>query len=181
MPPPKKAAKKVAAKHAHHDDAGKDMRRAYEHLGRVGILHSLLEKAATRDIADLTRLAEQELASGHMKDAADLLRAAEHLSFGALNGPHGEKKVDVKLVDAITQEFGHKIDKAEEHWSEENDHHARLEEIYSKATELAQEAFHSGAYRQALELARGVEALAHVRVHKARQLGTGAEQHKLNA
>ena len=179
MPPPKKAAKKIAAKHAHHDDAGKDMRRAYEHLGRVEILHSLLEKAVKKDVADLTMLAEQELALGHMKDAADLLRAAEHLSFGALNSSEAEKNVDAKLVDAITREFGHKLDKAEEHWSDEHDHHAKLEAIYSTTAQCAQKAFDSGAYRQALELARGAEALAHVKVHEAKQLG--AEQHKLNA
>lgn len=181
MPPPKKAAKKVAAKHAHHDDAGKDMRRAYEHLGRVGVLHSLLEKGSTKDIADLTVLAEQELASGNMKDAADLLRAAEHLSFGALNSSKAEKNVDPKLVDAITKEFGHKRDKAEEHWSDEDEHHGKVEEIYSKISARAQKAFDGGAYRQALEFARGAEALAHVKIHGAKQLGSRPEQHKLNS
>ena len=181
MPPPKKAAKKAAAKHAHHDDAGKDLLRAYEHLGRVRVLHSLLEKAATKDISDLTKLAEQELASGHMKDAADLLRAAEHLSFGALNSSKAEKNVDANLVVAITKEFGHKLDRAEEHWSDGDNHHDTVGEIYSKTTERAQKAFDSTAYRQALELARGAEALAHVKVHETKQLGAGAEQHKLNA
>ena len=126
-------------------------------------------------------LAEQELASGHMKDGADLLRAAEHLSFGALNSSKAEKNVDAKLVDAITKEFGHKLDKAEEHWSDANEHHAKLEAIYSTTTQRAQQAFDSGAYRQALELARGAEALAHVKIHDAKQLGAGAELHKLNA
>lgn len=181
MPSPKKAAKKVAAKHAHHDDAGKDMRRAYEHLGRVGVLHSLLEKGFTKDIADLTMLAEQELASGHMKDAADLLRAAEHLSFGALNSSKAEKNVDPKLVDAITKEFGHKLDTAEEHWSDQGEHHEQVGGIYSQTAQRAQKAFDGGAYRRALELARGAEALAHVKIHGTKQLGSGPEQHKLNS
>lgn len=181
MPPPKKAAKKVAAKHAHHDEADKDMRRAYEHLGRVGVLHSLLEKGSTKDIADLTMLAEEELASGHMKDAADLLRAAEHLSFGALHSSKAEKNVDPKLLDAITKEFGHKLDKAEEHWSNEDEHHEQVGGIYAQTAERAQKAFDGGAYRRALELARGAEALAHVRIHRAKQLLSGREQHKLSS
>lgn len=179
MPPPKKAAKKVAAKHA-HDDAAKDMRRAYEHLGRVSVLHSLLEQSVTGEIADLTRLAEQELASGHMKDAADLLRAAEHLSFGALNSSKAEKSVDPKLMSAITKEFGHKLEKAGEHWSGEKEHDRKVEAIYTRTAERARKAFDGAAYRQALELARGAEALAHVKVH-ARQVGPGTQQPKLKA
>ena len=42
--PPKKAAKKSAAKFASKHDEGKDLRRAYEHQGRVVALHSVVGK-----------------------------------------------------------------------------------------------------------------------------------------
>ncbi len=183
---PKKATKKAAAKHGHHhdagkDDTGKDMRRAYEHLGRVRVLRSLLAKGSTKDIDDLTILAEKELKSGHMKDAADLLRAAEHLSFGALDTSEADKNIHPKLVDAITHEFDRKLEKAEEHWSAKDEHHGTIAGMYAKTTQLARKAFEAGAYCEALELARGAEALAHVKVHDGKQLGGVTERHQLNA
>ncbi len=181
MIPAKKAAKK-AAKHVHHEDNGtKDIRRAYEHLGRVQILHGSLDKQAIKDIATLTMLAEQQLAGERMKDAADLLRAAEHLSFGALNSSKAEKRIDPKLEEEIGKEFHHKLEKAEEHWTEKSDHHAAVQDIYTSVTERALKAFQNGAYRRALELARGAEALAHASLYDAKELGSGAGAKKLKA
>lgn len=163
MPPAKQAAKKAAKKHIpHKDPATKDRRRAHEHLGRVEILQKLVEKPAAEEIAVLTELAHQEIEAGHIKEAADLLRAAEHLSFGSIHAPKAEK-ADPELEKEITSEFEHKLEKADEHWSEKEEHLEGLEEIYLRARDRAQETFDAGSYRQALELARAAEALGHVR------------------
>jgi len=84
--PPKKAAKKAVKHHDLKHQEAKDLRRAYEHLGRVEILQRALQQTHVEHVSTLAALAEQELQSGHIKDAADLLRAAEHLSFAALAG-----------------------------------------------------------------------------------------------
>ena len=166
MPPPKKAAKKAAAKHAPHEDpATKDRRRAHEHLGRVEALHKLVEKPAAKEIGVLTELAKEQIEAGHPKEAADLLRAAEHLSFGSLHAPKAEE-VDPKLEEDLTKEFDSKLEKADEHWSEEEEHLEGLEEVFTHAKDLAQKAFEAGSYRQALELARAAEALSHVKFHE---------------
>jgi hypothetical protein len=100
----KKAAKKVAAKHAdpqHHER--RDLRRAYEHLGRVEILKQN-GQAELNDVVSLVALAEKELVQGHRKDAADLLRAAEHFSFAAIV-PSATKpgKVSPELKDVVLE------------------------------------------------------------------------------
>src|SRR5258708_16482578 len=79
--PPKKAAKKSAKHHDHKHDSAKDLRRAYEHLGRLEILQRTLQPTQAGDVKSLITLAKQELENGHRKDAADLLRPAEHFSF----------------------------------------------------------------------------------------------------
>ncbi|MGI4852651.1 MAG: hypothetical protein ACRYF4_01240 [Janthinobacterium lividum] len=178
MPPVKKAAKSAASKHTPQEDAAKDTRRAYEHLGRVEVLHASLDHAAT-EITQLTELAQQRLNAGHGRDAADLLRAAEHLSFGALSSPKKDAGIERELLDAITKEFDHKLDKAEEHWSKDEEHHAMVELVYEAVTGRARKAFDAGAYRKALELARGAEALAHVPSRGVKQLSAAATQHQL--
>ena len=82
--PPKKAAKKSAKHHDPKHDSAKDLRRAYEHLGRVDILQRVLQPKHAHDVKSLVTLAERELENGHRKDGANLLRAAEHFSFAAL-------------------------------------------------------------------------------------------------
>ena len=167
--PAKKAAKKVAAKHAdpkHHE--AKDLRRAYEHLGRVEILQRALEPKNTKDIHSLVGLAEHELGKGHRKDAADLLRAAEHFSFAALaNTKSKSSGVSQEIIDIATEEVGHLTRKANEHWDEhdEGEHRPSVTALFYSSLESAATALNSGMYRQALELARGAEALAHVRKH----------------
>lgn len=173
--------KKAAVKHAPHEDASKDMRRAYEHLGRVEILHASLDHHAAAEITELTKLAQHELATTHVKDAADLLRAAEHLSFGALNSPKKDAHMEAKLVEAITEEFHGKLKKADQHWSGEEHRHKAIDDIYNAVIERANKAFGAGAYRQALELARGAEALAHVHIAASKQLEVEVEQHQLTA
>ena len=160
MPPPKKAARKAPAKSVPKHDEGKDLRRAHEHQGRVEVLRPSLSKNA-RDVDALVKLAEQELSSSHPKDAADLLRAAEHLSFGYLAASKASKNVDSKLAASVEQEFQHKLEKAGEHWEEPE----ALSALYQKTLDSAQKAFNAGAHRKALELVRAAEAMAHVHLH----------------
>ena len=175
MPSPKNAA----GKHAPHEDAAKDMRRAYEHLGRVEVLHAattLTKASASGAVTSLTTLAQQELTAGHIKEAAELLRAAEHLSFGALRAGKRESSIDPRLAEAITKEFDHKLEKAEERWAEQERHHAVVEQVYVAAKEGAWKSYERGAFRQALELARGAEALAHVRLSAAKEIADGGRR-----
>jgi hypothetical protein len=109
---PKKAAKK-GAKH-HHDKrhAGKDLRRAYEHLGRVQALESIVPATVSTQIATLTALAQKSLHASEQKSAADLLRAAEHLAFGSLASPAKATRLGDALEEAINAEYEHLMDKA---------------------------------------------------------------------
>jgi hypothetical protein len=160
--PPKKAAKKSAK---HQDDKhhhAKDLRRAYEHLGRVEILRHVLS-ASGDDIATLVDLAQREVANGAAKNAADLLRAAEHLGFAAiLNRPSGKAEVFGGLMSAIRDEFDRLQEKAQDHWEADGADPA-VGKIFKDSLKKAAMAREQGAYRQALELVRGAEALAHVK------------------
>ncbi len=166
--PAKKAAKKVAskaAKKAPHHHPSRDLRRAYEHLGRIEILEGALVGSAYVEVSSLANLAEQQLVSGHAKNAADLLRAAEHISFAAL-APHesstGTPRVSAELKAAIAGEIDHLRQRAEDHWAEGDDDRRVLEGLYSRTLKQARMAYARGMYRPALELARAAEALAHV-------------------
>lgn len=87
---PKKAHKKAAKKAPkkgpkHHEEhGGRDLRRAYEHLGRLHALQGLLASEVAGQVKGLTGLAESRLQADDAKSAADLLRAGEHLAFGSL-------------------------------------------------------------------------------------------------
>lgn len=181
---PKKAAKK-GAKH-HHDKrhAGKDLRRAYEHLGRVQALESIVPATVSTQIATLTALAQKSLHASEQKSAADLLRAAEHLAFGSLASPAKATRLGDALEEAINAEYEHLMDKANEHWERQvDDRPAGVEELYDTMLEAASAAYGSSAYRRALEFARGAEAQAHV--HNGEQLkledGGKAKRKKLKA
>ncbi len=176
----KKAAKK-AAKH-HKDkkhDGGKDLRKAYEHLGRLGAMRELLPATVASRVSTLTELAEASLRAGEAKSAADLLRAGEHLAFGTLASKTKEQRLSEALVDAIHADYEHMLDKAEEHRERHGDETpAAVGALYDTMLEAASEAFDKGAYRRALEFARGAEALAHVRGHAAAKLEDGGEKPK---
>jgi hypothetical protein len=162
---PKKAAKKSAKDHGkkdHHE--GKDLRRAYEHLGRLSGLEKLLSAGVTAQIGVLTELAQRSLLEGEAKSAADLLRAGEHLGFGSLASQAKESRVSEELASALNAEYEHLVDKAEEHWEKrEGERPGAIEPVYESMVEAACAAFAKGAWRRALEFARGAEALAHVR------------------
>lgn len=155
--PPKKLPAKSAPKH----DEGKHLRRAHEHHGRVLAMHSA-HGAHASEIKTITELAEKELAGSHFKDAADLFRAAEHLSFGMVASEKADADVSKRLKLSLKEEYENKRSKADEHWEESE----TLSAIYEKTGDGAQQAFEAGAYRRALELVRAAEALAHVHLHE---------------
>lgn len=181
--PANKAAKKAAAKHAdpkHHE--AKDLRRAYEHLGRVEILQHSLGATSAKEIHTLVTLAEKELGKGHRKDAADLLRAAEHFSFAALAAEATSGNVSDELKGIVAEEVDHLTERANEHWGESDreEHHASIAPLFHTSLEAAEKALEVGSYRQALELARGSEALAHVKKHGPEQLGAATSDPRLS-
>ncbi|MDP9052342.1 MAG: hypothetical protein M3O31_16715 [Acidobacteriota bacterium] len=170
--PVKKAAKKAAKKMARkspHNLPSQDLRRAYEHLGRVDILEGALAGVHFVQVSALATLAQQELASGHARDAAEMLRAAEHICFAALapeDRPIAVPLVSADLKAAVSEELDRLRRRAEASWtdpdSDENQAHETIAAIYSAALEHAALAFSRGAYRPALELARAAEALSQI-------------------
>jgi hypothetical protein len=179
---PKKAAKKAPKHHkGGKHDGGKDLRKAYEHLGRLGALRELLPATVVSRLSSLSELAESSLKAGEAKSAADLLRAGEHLAFGTLASKAKEQRLSEALVDAIHADYEHMIDKAEEHRERHGgEAPAAVGALYDTMLEAASEAFDKGAYRRALEFARGAEALAHVRAWGGTSLEDGgAKPNKL--
>ena len=156
--PPKKAAKPHDEKH--HE--AKDLRRAYEHMGRVEILRRVLQPTPAEEVSILVTLAQQEIQNGHKKDAADLLRATEHLSFAALAGESVKlSQVARDLEHAIVAEFEHLTNKADEHWQHEDERDEAVTVIYKNVRKKAKQAMEKHAWHQALEFARAAEALTH--------------------
>lgn len=157
----KKAAKKVAKKAANRPTSH-DLRRAYEHLGRIEALQSGLPQAAARTVSELAALAQKELAVHEGKNAADLLRAAEHLSFAAL-AADSTSRVSPELQAAIVAEFDDLIRRAKDRAARPAEPlHAAVTALYKETLQMAQASFAAGSYRRALETARAAEALTHV-------------------
>jgi hypothetical protein len=176
--PPKKAAKPHDEKH--HE--AKDLRRAYEHRGRVEILQRVLQPIPAEEVSILAALAQQELQNGLKKDAADLLRGAEHLSFAALAGESVKRsQVSKDLEQAIIAEFEHLTNKATEHWEYEGERDKAVTAIYRNARKNAKEAIEKRAYHQALEFARAVEALTHTKQHRPQSIESAKEHLKLSS
>jgi hypothetical protein len=185
MPSPKKTPKKVAKKTAgHHHDKhhqANDLRRAYEHMGRIAALRHSSNSSTTDTVAELTTLAQRAIKSGHSKDAADLLRASEHLSFAVLAGEVSTVvHVSVELEQSITEHFEELTRRAEEH-SEGEQSSDVLAGIYQSSRNRAAQAFKARAYHQALEFARAAEALAHVKLHGPLKLADGPQKLQLKS
>jgi hypothetical protein len=188
MPPHKKAAKKAAKRaakagighpHEKHRHAN-DLRRAYEHMGRLAVLRKALKSSTTDSVAHLTKLAQREIEGGHNKYAADLLRASEHLSFAVLAGEvSGAGRISAKLKQSITQHFDELLRRAEEHW-EDTRQLGVLAALYQSSRTSAAKAFKESAYHQALEFARAAEALSHVSQDGQRKLEAGIRKLQLN-
>jgi hypothetical protein len=178
MPPPKKAAKKAAKKGAGHPQdehhQANDLRRAYEHMGRLEVLRKSLKSSMAEAVAELTKLAQREIEGGHNKDAADLLRASEHLSFAVLAGdsPVGGR-ISAELERSISEHFDELRRRAAEHWEDKERHSSTLVKLYQSSHKSAIKAFKDGAYHQALEFARAAEALAHVKQDGSHKLERG--------
>jgi hypothetical protein len=174
----KKAAKKSAGDHGKHHE-GKELRKAYEHLGRLSVLEPGLPAAVVAQLKKLTELAQVTLHAGEQKSAADLLRAGEHLAFGSLASTAKAVGLGEELEAAINAEYEHLVDKADEHWNRhEEERPAGIEELYESMAVAGQAAYHKGAYRRALEFVRGAEALSHVHGGGAPLLDEGKKKVK---
>lgn len=153
-------AASLAAKRPVHP--ANDQRRVYESLGRIEILEGALAGAPFVDVAALANLTQHQLTAGNARNAADLLRCAEHLCFAALAPAHvTDSLVNPELKRAITVEFETLMRRAEEQWQEEEPANRHvIEDLYARALEQARRAFTRGAFRPALEFARAGEALS---------------------
>lgn len=159
---PKKAAKKVAkkaAKKAPGHRLGQDTRRCYEHFGRVSTLMRLVPEK--ENVARLVALAQELLRLGSAKEAAEALRAAEHLSFGILAAGGRADRVSDALLEALRSEYSDLLERAKER-AEEHELSGPAARLLSVMRKLAVQAFKAERYRAASELARGAEALTHI-------------------
>jgi hypothetical protein len=181
MSPPKKTAKKAVGHHHDKHHAANDLRRAFEHLGRVAVLRQTSQSSATEAIADLTALAQRAIKDEHFNDAADLLRASEHLSFAGFGGEASwDVRISAELKTSITDQFDELMRWADEHWGE-IESSGILAEIYQSSRDSATRAFKARAYHQALEYARAAEALAHVKQRGAPKLVRGNQDLQLKS
>ena len=172
---PKKAAKKTAGKHDPHKSAN-DARRTFEHLGRVQVLSSLTSSESDA-LNLLTNTADAAFRAQQYKESADLLRAAEHLSFAVLNG-NSTEIVATELKKVITEEFEHLVERSKEHALQ----HAvpkELRQLLARMSGDAKSAMRHGCYRAALEFARGAEALSHVHEPDSKLLAPATAQKRL--
>jgi hypothetical protein len=159
---PKKAAKKAAKKTAGIQPAHKaanDARRTFEHLGRVQVL-SRVAHEEQEDLKMLTATALSTFRGQQYKESADLLRAAEHLSFAKLHVGSVDP-VAADLQQVIHEELHHLLARAQEH-AGTDELPGEIQQIYLRSLSAAQSSLESGSLRAALEFARGAEALAHV-------------------
>ena len=171
----KKAAKKMAKKHAGHGHED-DLRRAYEHLGRLEALQGAITSAVVKDISDLTELARVTLLTGDTKSTAELLRACEHLAFGSLASTTKEAPIGDALQDAIAARYERLIEHAAERWDEQETEPTELmTRAYEGAFDRAEQAYAKGAFRRALELARAADALSHVHIAGELELSDGGK------
>ena len=169
----KKSAKKAPAKHAAkhaakksaNKNSGKDTRRAYEHMGRIQALAAALA-GGTEDARALATHAQNALRANQPKDAAELLRAAEHNLFALLQDTQpADDSVAGSLIAALREEVQHLQQRAEEHGACADAPRA-IQAIYRSMSRSAAAAREARRYRAAMEFARGAEALTHARYEK---------------
>jgi hypothetical protein len=112
----------------------------------------------------LANLAQQQLSTGNARNAAYLLRAAEHLCFAALAPKSAVASVSNELKSAIDLELKRLNNRANEQWVQAEDAAGRrvITDLYSRSIEEAQRAYRRNAYRPALEFARAAESLSHI-------------------
>ena len=159
----RKGAKAPATKYPQHP--GDDLRSAYEHLGRVEIIEGALAGSPFVDVAALANLAQQQLGSGHARNAAHLLRSAEHLCFASLAPAQvTDALVGADLKSSISAEFEALMQRAEQRWTDDAEEISRevIARLFADIVAQARRAFARGAFRPALELARAAESLSDV-------------------
>jgi hypothetical protein len=151
-------------------DLHPDLRRAYQSLARIDILEGALYGPAFCDVSTLVALALTELNAGHHREAADLLCAAEHISFAA-QVPHGYASaigVSNELRRALCAEFEALVESADRFRRQPSSpRHGVLPELCTRTLQLAQEAYAEELFSRALELARATEILAEIAVRSA--------------
>jgi len=147
-----------------------DLRRAYEHLARIDILEGALYGPAFCDVSALAALALNELKAGRTRDAADLLCAAEHISFAAQT-PGGYASaigISDELRSAIHAEFENLVRRAG--LSRQSPSIARyglVPEVCARTLQMAQDAYTEELFGRALELARAADLLAEIAARTA--------------
>ena len=141
-----------------------DSLRTYEQFGRLAILEGGLAGSSFVDVNVLANLAQHQLDSDYAENAANLLLAAEHLSFAALAPTHFTPRIPAELKAAVADELDRLTALALQRWSESADAANRkiIESIFESAILEARVAFDRSAYRRSLQMARAAEALAHV-------------------
>ncbi|HEY5056375.1 MAG TPA: hypothetical protein VII58_09455 [Acidobacteriaceae bacterium] len=147
-----------------------DLRRAYEHLARIDILEGALYGPAFCDVSTLAAQALTELNAGRYREAADLLCAAEHISF-AVQAPHGYAsgiRMSDELRNALRVEFDALVQRADLFRLDPNSpRHGVVPEVCARTLQMANEAYTGELFSRALELARAAELLAEVAVRSA--------------
>ena len=177
--PGKKHPKKHEKDHEEKHDgksAAKHLRRAFEHLGRVEALQGLTQVKAA---STLVQLAQASIDYQEARPAADLLRAAEHLSFAAIAAESkNTPALSPELEEAIRREFRKLLEHAEEHDLPKD---SALGTLLRDTLDQARAAFDGKNLRQALELARAAEALSSIEKKEADKLDTPAKKRALKA
>jgi len=144
-----------------------DLRRAYEHLARIDILEGALYGPAFCDVSALAALALNELKSGRTREAADLLCAAEHISFAAQAPGSYASAIGIsdELRSAIQAEFENLLRRADLFRKElSSPRHDVVPEVCARTLQMAQEAYAEELFSRALELARAADLLAEIAV-----------------
>jgi hypothetical protein len=149
------------------------------HMGRILSLQPSLTAASRADVDSLVSLAEQELAEGNGKNAAELLRAAEHISFATLASGHAKQPSLSSFVEeAVKEEYERLAQKAAEHWDHADRRHPAVSVIYKSSLQGAKRALAAGGYP---ELVRAAAALAEIEKHGPKKLAAGRSRLELTA
>ena len=171
---PKKATKRDVGKRGPHRQAN-DAMRTFEHLGRVQALHGLIN-SESEALSLLMNLADDAFRATQYKESADLLRAAEHLSFATLHAGFTEVATP-GLRDTIAEEVERLVEQATEHGPKHSPE--PLQRLHARFRRDAEAALRRGSYRAALEFGRGADALSHVDRLETQFLPSSVRQKRL--
>lgn len=168
----KKATKKAAKKSTGPLKRAADTRRCFEHFGRVKTVLPLVTQDS-ESVVKLVSLAKEILQTGNAKEAADALRAAEHLAFGRLAvGADGDEGPSAELAETLGAEYRQLVERADERVAAE-ELSKPVMALFKTMRKEAAAASKAKQYRAACELARGAEALTHVHAELQGRLRAG--------